>query len=133
MSWEPLFPIVDGRLQCSNCMRCLSLSMFQRDRRRVRGVKAACRECELARCRDWYARNAQRERDAARNRMVLTPPEKRREYVKAWKDKLADGYVRQRLCYGTAIKPEDLPQSLIEAKRLELSIKRLVKEMEKPK
>src|SRR3990167_3555835 len=54
--------------------------------------------------------------------------EKTRKYRLHQRLGLADMYVRQRLSTRTALSHRDIPQGLVEAKRLQLQIKRFIQE-----
>lgn len=47
---------------------------------------------------------------------------------KSWRDKLCDGYIKGIFCRYSNLTFKDIPQSLIQAKRAELKLKRLIKE-----
>lgn len=94
----------------------------------------------LAQQRSYYKANKTRILEAQRK-----PPEVNRAHVKAWAAKnpdkrkakirrqtarLSDGYVRQRLTYGTELRAADIPQPLVEFKRAHLLI---LRELEKGK
>lgn len=93
--------------------------------------------------RDEYRRRAKefnkslagRER-AARYRAELTVQANQKVYARRkWAehiDSLSSGYVASTLCaHGSGLKRSDIPQSLIEAKRVQLQIKRLLREKTK--
>ena len=60
----------------------------------------------------------------------LTPEYKaqEREYVIKQRDNFTDVYVRQQLVKRSTLKVADIPQSLVEVKRLQLKIRRLANE-----
>ena len=73
----------------------------------------------------------------------MRPPAKKLEAVKAWKQRhpdtvnemhrreraaLPDYYVKRLLAAGTAVAGVEYPQALIEAKRLQIAIHRIVTE-----
>lgn len=64
-------------------------------------------------------------RKAKKKAKRLTPEYKaqEREYVIKQRNNLTDVYVRQQLVKHTSLKVADIPQSLVEAKRLQLLIK----------
>ena len=61
-------------------------------------------------------------------------PDRRREYVRrsaaVSREKLNSCYIRSFLIMGTKLKAKDIPQELVDAKRLQLLITRKVKELE---
>jgi hypothetical protein len=64
-------------------------------------------------------------RKAKKKAKRLTPEYRAQEkaYVIAQRDNLTDVYVRQQLVKHTSLKVADIPQSLVEAKRIQLLIK----------
>ena len=73
-----------------------------------------------ARMRDWYARNPSAVERKNRASTVAGKSARR---------ELRDTYLRKILSQGTAMTFSDVPDSLIEAKRVHLQIKRLLKEI----
>lgn len=69
-------------------------------------------------------------RKAKKKAKRLTPEYKaqEREYVIKQRDNFTDVYVRQQLVKRSTLKVADIPQSLVEAKRLQLKIRRLANE-----
>ena len=117
-----------------------------------RGTRSSCRECENARRREWYAAQAvkpyQREdmkayyrqwyaanAESVKARAVewaKANPNKRRdvsrENMARQRGKLNDAYVRRMLAQSIGLKAADIPQSLVEAQRELLKIKRYIRE-----
>ena len=64
-------------------------------------------------------------RKAKKKAKRLTPEYKAKEraYILAQRDNLTDVYVRQQLVKHTTLKVADIPQSLVEAKRIQLLLK----------
>jgi hypothetical protein len=58
--------------RCPQCGRCLALADFPVDRSRRTGRMSACRDCDNARSRRYYAANRERviARVTAHNRVV---------------------------------------------------------------
>ena len=54
--------------------------------------------------------------------------ERDRKYNQKQRDNLTDVYIKNMLTGGNNLKPEDIPQELIEAKRQHLKLKRITKE-----
>lgn len=126
--------------RCSHCERSLPNAAFNKDRSHADGMASWCRECIHAAKRDHYRNNPEQYR--ARNERK--PAAVKREVVYRWKrnhpelvaemhrsqrQRLTDGAVRSMLTNGTSMRNQDIPQALVEAKRLQLQITRLVKEL----
>lgn len=114
--------------------------------RRVR--EGACLICSQENCRKWkldnkdkvkkYNENYWTEgRDGLRSSWELwrsRHQDKNSDYANDWKDKvesLSDGYVKQLLIQGMKHAPTQIPEDLLEAKRVQLLIKRHLKEVVK--
>lgn len=117
-----------------------------------RGTRSACRECENAARRAWYAAQPvkphQRQdvkayyqqwysanADSVKARAVewaKANPDKRREVCREnmarQRAKLSDAYVRRELAASMGLKAADVPQTLVEAQRELLKIKRYIRE-----
>lgn len=101
----------------------------------------------MAHNREWAARNREKIRamgqryylinkariDAHNRLAVEANPEKKRKSDRAYHLKrcsnLLDGYVRMRLSEGTLVPSRAWPAQLVEAKRIEMKIKRKLKEL----
>lgn len=76
------------------------------------------------RCRVYRAKNLDR-RLQAEKAYRLRNKERLQQVCKEYREKLADGYVRSLLIQGsTGLRQRDVPDSLVEAKRMQLLIKR---------
>jgi len=117
-----------------------------------RGTRSACRECERASRREWYAAQAAKpyqrpemkayyrqwyaaHAESVKARAVewtKANPDKRRdvcrENMARQRGKLNDAYVRRMLAQSIGLKAADIPQSLVEAQRELLKIKRCIRE-----
>ena len=73
-------------------------------------------------------RDANREQKNADQRAYNQTP-KGKKATKAWHDRyrdgLSDAYIRRELAHHTTLTSKDIPQSLVEVKRLQLQIKRM--------
>ena len=102
------------------------------------------KEKAKARSRQWYKDNKERyakhakvrheankDRDNARTRKWNKENKVRtRDYKNARTRELCDAYVRHQLTKRSNLTAKNIPKSLIEAKRLELQMKRFIKEQE---
>ena len=131
--------------QCSICTKSKPLDAY-------RGTRNACRECENARRREWYAAQAVKpyqrpemkayyrhwysaHAESVKARAVewtKANPDKRRdvcrENMARQRAKLNDAYVRRMLAQSIGLKAADIPQPLVEAQRELLKIKRYIRE-----
>lgn len=130
---------------CRTCNQSKPLKAY-------RGTRSMCLACEHARRREWYA--AQTVKPHQREDMVAyyrqwyaanseavkaraakwtkANPDKRRdvcrENMARQRNKLNDAYVRRMLAQSIGLKSEAIPQSLVEAQRELLKIKRYLRE-----
>ncbi len=84
--------------------------------------------------RQKYSRKNKEKIVASYTRWRKENPDKLREYVRrsatVAREKLSSCYIRAFLAAGTTLKAKDIPQELVDAKRLQLMITRKVKELE---
>jgi hypothetical protein len=75
-------------------------------------------------CREWYRRNKDKKRAqrSAWSKRTGVP----RIHSQRMRDALADDYVARVIAQGTILKPGDIPRVMIEAKRAQLKIRRMV-------
>jgi len=117
-----------------------------------RGTRSMCLECEHARkrawyaaqdvkphqreevqayYRNWYASNAESVKARAVTWTKANPDKRRyvcRENMARQRQKLNDAYVRRMLAASIGLKAEAIPQSLVDAQRELLKIKRHLRE-----
>lgn len=84
--------------------------------------------------RQKYRRKNKEKIVASYTRWRKENPDKLREYVRrsatVSREKLNSCYIRAFLTAGTTLKAKDIPQELVDAKRLQLMITRKIKELE---
>ena len=84
-------------------------------------------EKDAARKKAW--RGANLEKEVARGKACYAAnPKKFAAKNKAYRADLGDGYVRGMLTQRSRLAPKDIPQGLVEVKRLQLLIKREVRD-----
>lgn len=117
-----------------------------------RGARSACRECEKAArrawyaaqpvkpyqrpemkayYRQWYAANAESVKARAVEWTKANPDKRRdvcRENMARQRAKLSGAYVRRMLAQEMGLRCKDIPQPLVEAQRELLKIKRYIRE-----
>jgi phage-related minor tail protein len=118
---------------CKTCINVYQVEYREKNRERKR-VEAKERYKTHGHTRRTYAAEyRQRNRDElnARQREYAKQQdrvERDRELRKSYAEKLTDAYVRRAITHGTPIKPEQVPQAMIEAKRVQLQILRRIKD-----
>ena len=141
---------------CISCLRDKPLDDFGLYKRSKDGRTATCKTCRNSMYRARRDKNAERERyhqnkaRHAEKRKLYRQRNSKEEVarVNAWREKnpeilkelrkryqrknvetAKDGYIKHLLKSGSSLRPTDIPQALIECKRLELKITRYVKEI----
>lgn len=113
--------------------RAATLSPEKREMQnaKVRLDRAENPEKHKAYRQKYYRKNKESIRDKCA-KWRKKNPDKLREYVRkssaASREKLNSCYIRTYLTMGTTLKAKDIPQELVEAKRLQLLIARKIKE-----
>lgn len=100
-------------------------ALEKKEKRKIRTKKWRLENLEAARksSRESVARWANKNPEKAR--------EKGRLSKKETSKKLSDGHIRYRLCQNSTLRAKDIPDSLIEVKRLQILIKRFINENRK--
>ena len=131
---------------CTKCQQLLPLEAFAKDAGHADGLRSNCRTCQAAALSRW--REANRDRTIAYQRAKrAADPEKEKAYIRAWKlahpervsaadrarrDRLPDDYVRGLIGkHAPGIDSDQIPQALIDLKRSQLKLLRLIKEKTK--
>lgn len=130
---------------CSKCGARKVFGDFYIDRIKKDGHASTCKSCVKARFSEWVKNNPDRAADiqkkykdahpdASKKRSAIYREKNKqhaRDYAKALAKRncaeLRDSYIRAKLARDTNLSCSEIPQPLVEAKRLELLIKRLVK------
>lgn len=122
---------------CTRCNRNLGDDSYGVDRSRPTGLRPACKACEKAgrnkvKQKAYYqanreVRNAYGKAYYANNKQKGKDHAKRS--LKRAVEALDDTYIKQLLVKYTSLKRSNIPQELVDLKRLEMSIKRKVKEL----
>lgn len=120
---------------CSRCKEEKTLDLFYKNKSRKDGVSTYCKFCmnEAKKKTPSYERSKKNFTSlrtwAKENKGKVLESKKR--YYKKISEKTDEQYIKSILCNGTALKYNEIPQSIIECKRIEMQIKRQIKEMTK--
>ena len=147
----------DKCIKCTQCEKLKSLDEFYKRKTNKCGYRNPCIECykkyveknaekirktnrkyylkhqdEICKSQKEYYEN---NKDRMLNKLKKYREENReqirerdRKYNQKQRDNLTDVYIKNMLTGGNNLKPEDIPQELIEAKRQHLKLKRITKE-----
>lgn len=119
---------------CQMCCRMLPISSFKAVKDRPDGRSRICTRClEKARKHRETMCEVARERDREAKRRYFETHraqhnERGKAYSKVQSASLADAYVRRCLTVGTKLRAIDIPDALVELKREQLRVYRLLKE-----
>lgn len=105
-------PMTEKR--CSGCKTVRSLDQFQKEPSGLAGRRSKCNGCRNIDDRRRYIRDISISRRNGRLR------------ARSLSERLSDSYIRALLTKGAFITSADVPQSLVELKRIQLRIKRMV-------
>ena len=104
--------IFNGKRKCRKCSKIKTLNMFHKDITKKYNHKSTCKKCCIA-----Y--------DKTRSRSDSRKKAEKKYSTKILQN-LEDVYIRGLLCVGGILKPKDIPQELIEAKRQQVKLKRIL-------
>lgn len=131
---------------CSRCKEKKDFSLFHKNKSQKDGFSHYCKLCRKThrgenysdknreRVKKWYKKN--RQTCIERHKIWrINNPEKARKNKRNDRKKsileLKNAYIKKLLCHNNSLKYGYIPQSLIECKRIEIQIKRQIKEMTK--
>ena len=117
--------------KCSKCKEEKSLDCFGLNKNGRYGVGNRCKDCNLIYFKEYYLKNKEkinkyfkeyRSKNKENCKKIV------KKYKKKQREQLEDGYIVQLITQNTGLTTADIPSELIEAKRLEIKIKRIIKE-----
>ena len=114
---------------CKACINLYQVVYRERNRERIREKAKAYSRAKQEERREYLTayRNTHREKLNANQRMYSSSEERKikdKEYFVKRNELLTDGDVRHALSRGTGLKKEAIPPELVEAKRLQIKIRR---------
>jgi len=116
---------------CKACINLYQVVYRERNRELIREKAKAYSRAKQEERREYLTayRNTHREKLNA-NQLVYSSSEERKikdkEYAAKRNEELTDGDVRRALSRGTGLKKEVIPLELVEAKRLQIKIRRVL-------
>jgi len=113
---------------CSKCKETKSVSLFNKNKSRKDGYDHSCRQCANEAWRDCIKNNPEKEKERNKKRNLNL---NRKDFTKEWwkiqRHNLGDSYIKLAICQNTSLKFSEIPQELIECKRIQLQIQRHIK------
>lgn len=131
--------------ECSKCKEVKTLDNFYKHKLTINGLCYACKPCMIESNKIWRKNNAERRREIARigyyrrrdkyikyskiyrKNNLKACRKKSAEYGQSNRDNLSDTYIKQILCKKNSLAHVDIPKELVEAKKLEMQIRRTLK------
>ena len=113
--------------RCPKCGQIKRLSEFYKHKRNKDGKTSFCKSCCNARSTRYRENNPEKVR-ASRKRYRENNPEKIKADLKKGRDELYPSYVKSLIRNQTGLNKEQITPDMIELKRQNLKLKRLLKE-----
>ena len=114
---------------CSMCKVIKDISMFYRDKSRINGRKTNCKVCSEVMNRNWRKNNPDKySKYNCSHRRNEEMKIKSKIRSRTNRKNLTDSYIRDLITMqNTNLKPEDIPNNLVELWRINLKLKRALK------
>ena len=115
-------------LKCTKCKATKDDSMFYRNKEKINGRQSQCKVCHNKTNMKWRKANPDKY-------TVYNCHPRRNEEMKAkskirsrqHRHDMTDRYIRDLMTMHTDLKPEDIPEALVECHRVNLKLKRMLK------
>jgi hypothetical protein len=116
---------------CKACINLYQVVYRERNRERIREKARIYSRAKQEERREYLTnyRNTHREKLNASQRVYSSSEERKikdREYAAKRNEELTDGDVRHALSRNTTLKKENIPPEIVEAKRLQIKIRRAI-------
>jgi hypothetical protein len=127
--------IPEGHKKCTKCLEVKAFSEFHKAKQYKDGLVYNCKDCAKQRVSIWQKNNPEKCYKKYINYVNKTPKyretkkKKIQEYKKKERENLDDRYIKETLMQNNNLKASDIPQEMIEVKRMQLMIRRQLKEM----
>ena len=115
-------------LKCTKCKATKDVSMFYRNKHKINGRQSHCKECHNEVTMKWRKANPDKY-----SKYNCTPRRNEEMKVKSklrsrqHRHDMSDRYIRDLMTMHTTLKPEDIPEELVECHRVNLKLKRMLK------
>jgi len=107
-----------GRNKCKECIKEYKKEYRQKNKERIKEYYQKNKEC----IKEYYQKNKERIKEyRQKNKECI------KEYNKEYVEQCTDGYIRRLLAKDSTLNSLDIPQGLIESKRLLIQIERYIK------
>ena len=117
--------------KCGKCKEEKSLDCFYLNKSGKYGVRSDCKLCRRIYAKEYYSKNKENLNKYRREYHIKNKENINKIgmiYNKKQIEQLGDPYITRLITQRTDLTKADIPSELIEAKRLEIKIKRIIKE-----
>ena len=115
-------------LKCTKCKATKDVSMFYKNKRKVNGRQSHCKICHDKAVKKWRKANPDKYTtyncNPRRNEEMKAKSKMR---SRQHRHDMSDRYIRDLMTMHTDLKPEDIPEALVECHRINLKLKRILK------
>ena len=115
-------------LKCIRCKITKNVSMFYKNKCKVNGRQAHCKICHDKSVKKWRKANPDKYStyncNPRRNEEMKAKSKMR---SRQHRHDMSDRYIRDLMTMHTTLKPEDIPEALVECHRVNLKLKRMLK------
>ena len=115
-------------LKCTKCKATKDVSMFYRNKYKINGRQSRCKVCHNKANIKW--RKANPDKYTTYNchpRRTEEMKIKSKLRSRQHRHDMSDRYIRDLMTMHTTLKPEDIPEKLVECYRVNLKLKRMLK------
>ena len=115
-------------LKCARCKITKDNSMFYKNKRKINGRQSHCKICHDKSVKKWRKANPDKYTtyncNPRRNEEMKAKSKMR---SRQHRHDMSDRYIRDLMTMHTSLKPEDIPEKLVECHRVNLKLKRILK------
>ena len=115
-------------LKCARCKITKNISMFYKNKRKINGRQSHCKICHDKAVKKWRKANPDKYTtyncNPRRNEEMKAKSKMR---SRQHRHDMSDRYIRDLMTMHTSLKPEDIPEALVECHRVNLKLKRMLK------
>ena len=115
-------------LKCARCKITKNISMFYKNKRKINGRQSHCKICHDKAVKKWRKANPDKYTTYNCNpRRNEEMKDKSKMRSRQHRHDMSDRYIRDLMTMHTSLKPEDIPEKLVECHRVNLKLKRILK------
>ena len=113
--------------QCTKCKITKHYDFFYKNAKKPKGIQSNCKECQDAATKKWREGKGKNKYKSYQKSIESYEKHKMRnkKRAKAYRDDMNDNYIRGLIAAkSNNLKPEDIPQELIDVWKINLKLKR---------